>query len=79
MPGGVITSADLYRKMEDLRVNVTLALDKLGRADQIHADHEMRIRALERFRYSLLGAGMLAGAAAGTAAGILSSFLAGHP
>ena len=55
LPPGAITSADLYRKMEDLRVNVTVAMEKLANHATEVSDHEARIRALERFASKLIG------------------------
>jgi hypothetical protein len=67
-----ITAADLYREVTGMRAEVSAALTKLavietrnGLSDQAHADQEMRLRALERFRYSLMGAAVLAGSLAG--------------
>ena len=77
--GGVITAADLYRKMEDLRVNVTVALEKLADHRMQVSDHEARMRALERFRYSLMGGAITAGVLAGSASGILSAIITTHP
>ena len=78
MPHGAITSADLYRKMEDLRVNVTVALEKLS----IHAaevsDHEIRIRGLERFASKLMGGAITAGILSGSLAGVAAALLTAH-
>lgn len=54
------------------------ALDKLNTlADQIHADHEGRLRVLERFRLVLIGVALAAGAASGYLADLLAHV--GHP
>ena len=77
-----ITTADLYREVTGMRAEVGAALTRLavietrnGLADAAHADQEARIRALERFRYSLLGASVLAG----SLAGIISAIITTHP
>jgi hypothetical protein len=77
-----ITAADLYREVTGMRAEVGAALTKLavietrnGLSDAAHADQEMRLRALERFRYSLMGAAVLAG----TAAGFVSALITAHP
>jgi hypothetical protein len=81
-----ITAADLYREVTGMRAEVGAALTKLavietrnGLSDQAHADQEMRLRALERFRYTLMGAGVLAGMLAGTLAGVVSAIVTAHP
>ena len=78
MPGGVITSADLYRKMEDLRVNVTVALEKISVFDQARADHETRIRILEQFRNKLMGVASLVGAGSGVLGAVISALIINH-
>jgi hypothetical protein len=78
IPAGSITSADLYRKMEDLRVNVTIALEKLAAHGADVADHEARLRTLERFRYSLMGGAVTAGVLSGSVAGIVTALLTAH-
>lgn len=77
-PPGVITAADLYREVTGMRTDLAMFAGRMAvvetrnqAADGLHADHESRLRALERFRYSLMGAGVLAG----SAAGIVSSYL----
>ena len=56
IPTGAVTTADLYRELIGMRTDVTKALTRQEIADKERADHEARIRALERFRYVLLGA-----------------------
>jgi hypothetical protein len=80
LPPGVITVADLYREMSGMRADVGRALERLtvvevrnSAADTIHTDHEARIRVLERFRFTLMGAAMLAGSAAGVIATLITS------
>jgi hypothetical protein len=72
LPAGVITMADLYRELTGMRADVARALTRIevidtrnGDADKLHADHEARIRALEQFRYKLLGAAVVIGGASG--------------
>ena len=78
IPSGAITSADLYRKMEDLRVNVTVALEKLAAHGAEVTDHEARLRALERFASKLTGAAVTAGILSGSIAGVISALLTAH-
>lgn len=69
---GNVTIADLYREMVGMRSDVVKALTRIevldvrnGEADRLHADHEARLRTLERFRYTLAGLAMIGGVAAG--------------
>ena len=78
LPAGAITSADLYRKMEDLRVNVTVALEKITAFDRLTADHEGRLRVLERFRFTLLGAASVVGAGSGILSAVLAELIINH-
>lgn len=78
LPVGQITSADLYRKMEDLRVNVTVALEKITAFDRLTADHEGRIRILEQFRFTLLGAASAVGAGSGVLSAVLAELIINH-
>lgn len=52
---GAVTTADLYREMIGMRTDVVRALTLLDAASRTDQDHEGRIRALERFRFTLLG------------------------
>ena len=79
IPHGAITSADLYRKMEDLRVNVTVALEKLAAHAEEVSDHEARLRSLERFASKLMGGAITAGVLAGSVSGVLATLLTHHP
>lgn len=81
-----ITAADLYREVTGMRAEVGAALLRLAvietrnsLADQAHADQEARLRALERFRYSLMGAAVLAGGVVGALSGIVSALITAHP
>jgi hypothetical protein len=78
----VIDIADLYREVTGMRAEVIAVLTKLAvietrnlLADQAHADQEIRLRSLERFRYGLMGAAVLAG----SLAGVVSSLITAHP
>jgi hypothetical protein len=77
-----ITAADLYREVIGMRAEIAAALTKLAvietrnvLSEQAHADQEIRLRSLERFRYSLMGAAVLAG----TLAGFVSAIITSHP
>lgn len=67
IPVGAVTTADLYRELIGMRSDVVRAMTRLEMADQIHSDHEARLRSLEQFKWKLLGA-VLAGSAAVSAA-----------
>lgn len=56
IPNGSVTTADLYREMIGMRTDVVKALVLLDAASKTDNDHEGRLRALERFRFTLLGA-----------------------
>ena len=62
IPAGAVTTADLYRELIGMRVDVARALTKLDAAALVDSDHEQRLRALERFRFTLLGAAVAASA-----------------
>jgi hypothetical protein len=63
IPPGAVTTADLYRELVTIRTDVVRAMTRLENADEIHRDHEGRLRSLEQFKWKLLGA-VLAGSAA---------------
>jgi hypothetical protein len=72
---GAVTTADLYRELVGLRTDITRTLERLAvidsrnrGADQIDTDHETRLRALEAFKWKLIGAAIVVGAGAGGAA-----------
>ena len=66
----------VYRELVGMRADITRALTRIEvidsrstDSDKFHADHENRLRTLERFRFSLLGAAVAVSAevsAAGT-------------
>jgi hypothetical protein len=77
-PPGIITAADLFRELASLRADVGRALESTAiltvrnqAADQLHIDHETRLRTIERFRYSLMGVS----SAVGSATGVISSLI----
>lgn len=62
LPGGQVTLADLFRVMSAMQVDVSRVATKLEvldarnkSADQLDADHEQRLRALEAFRWKVVG------------------------
>jgi hypothetical protein len=69
---GAVTVADLYRELVGMRTDLVhvLATQEATTArnhttDMIHADHETRLRTLERFRFTLGGLSIVGGAVAG--------------
>lgn len=72
LPAGQVTIADLYRELTGMRTDMASALMKLSVIDdratingQTLSDHEMRIRNLEKFRYTLAGLSVVGGILAG--------------
>jgi hypothetical protein len=79
---GTVTIGDLYRELVGMRSDLTRVLahqeatDLINRsADAIHADHETRIRMLERFRYTLAGLAVIGGAASGWVGYLLGHYV----
>lgn len=69
---GTVTMGDLYRELVGMRQDITRALTRIevidsrnGDADRTTADHEARLRQLERFRYTLAGLSLIGGVGAG--------------
>ena len=62
IPSGAVTTADLYRELIGMRVDVTRVITKLDAAERTDQDHESRIRNLEQFRFKWLGAAVAASA-----------------
>ena len=56
IPGGMVTTADLYRQMITIGNDLIRAMTRLEMADRERADHEQRIRRLESFHLKILGA-----------------------
>ena len=69
LPPGQITAGDVYRKLDTMSASVIRIEERI----QVLPDYESRLRVLERFRYTLLGAATLAGTAAGIVSGWLSA------
>jgi len=74
LAGGNITTADLYRKLEDMS-NLMIRLEERV---SVLPDHEARLRMLERFRYTLLGVSVTAGAAAGILSSVIAALAQRH-
>ena len=79
-----MTVADLYRELVAMRGDVAAALGEIrvnailiGDNGRDLADHEARLRNLEKFRYTLLGASALVGVIAGVASAIIAA--GAHP
>jgi hypothetical protein len=84
LPVGSITVKDLYVELQGMRSDLVRAVTHMERIDARGevaanelADHETRLRALERFRWSLMGAAASAGAIAGAVGG-WAGYLLGH-
>lgn len=80
IPPGAVTVADLYRELVAMRADVGKALTRLevidgrnGVADQVHRDHETRLRALEAFRWKLAGVLFVVSVLAGILSAWISS------
>jgi hypothetical protein len=78
LPPGSVTTADLYRELVGLRGDLSALAIRFERVDvvntaaeAVHADHENRLRALEAFRWKLIGGCVLVSAVAGAAASYL--------
>ena len=74
LAAGNITTADLYRKLEDMS-NLMIRLEERV---SVLPDHEARLRLLERFRYTLLGVSVTAGAAAGILSSVIAALAQRH-
>jgi hypothetical protein len=84
LQAGSVTIGDLYRELVGMRSDLSRVLahqeatDLINRSsEQIHADHEARLRGLEKFRYTLAGLALVGGAAAG-AVGAWVGYVLGH-
>lgn len=69
LPSGAVTTADLYRKLETISDSVI----RMEERTKVLPDFESRLRTLERFRWSLLGAASFVGAASGILSSVLTS------
>ena len=72
LQAGQVTVGDLFREISGLRQDVTKALTRIEvidneRADQkvTLGDYEQRLRALERFRFTVAGVSIVGGVGAG--------------
>jgi hypothetical protein len=72
LPAGTVTVADLYRELVGMRSDLSRVLvhqeavdTRMQTSEQLHADHEARLRNLERFRYTIGGLSLIGGAVAG--------------
>jgi hypothetical protein len=72
LPPGVVTTADLYRKLNDIS-ETTIRMEERVK---VLPDFEQRLRIVERFRYTLMGAAVAAGGVSGIITGLLTK---GHP
>ena len=80
LQAGQVTIADLFREIAAMRTEVARTLTRLEvldaqgtAADQLHRDHETRIRKLEAFRWQLMGVYVLLSVLSGYV-----GFLLGH-
>jgi len=82
LPNGNITVKDLFIELQGLRSDLTRVLTHMERvdtrnesADEKHRDYEIRIRALEAFRYKLAGVALIGGVGAGWVGYLLGHFV----
>jgi hypothetical protein len=68
LPVGAVTTADIYRKLEDISGSVIRMEERV----RVLPDFESRLRLLERFRYTLLGAAIFAGSCSGVLAALVT-------
>jgi len=81
LAAGAVTIGDLYRELVGMRSDLARVLahqeatDLINRgSEQVHADHESRLRALEKFRFTLGGLAVVGGAASGYVGYLLGHF-----
>ena len=79
---GAVTIGDLYRELVGMRSDLSRVLahqeatDLINSgAERIHADHEARLRGLERFRYTLAGLAVCGGVGSGYVGYLLGHFV----
>lgn len=82
LPRGDITVKDLFLELQGLRGDLTRVLTHMERvdtrneaADRAHTDYEIRLRALETFRYKLAGISVVGGVGAGWVGYLLGHFV----
>lgn len=68
VPPGAVTTADLYRKLESISDSVI----RMEERTKVLPDFESRLRTLERFRYTLMGAALLGGSGSGVLAALIT-------
>jgi hypothetical protein len=78
IPTGAVTTADLYREIREISANQTKTLVMLDLAAKTDSDHEVRLRAVEAFRYKALGAAAAVSAVVSVLVVYLSNLHAGH-
>jgi len=79
---GAVTIGDLYRELVGMRSDLSRVLahqeatDLINSgAERIHADHEARLRMLERFRYTLAGLAVVGGGVMGYVGYVLGHYV----
>lgn len=79
---GTVTIADLYRELVAMRADVARALTRIEvidsrnkGADDLHLDHERRLRQLEAFRWKLAGIAITVSVLCGLLSGYLTYLL----
>lgn len=70
---GAITTADLFRELTAMTVKLAVIEAQGVTAANQRADHEARLRILERFRWTLFGAASAVGSASGIVAALLTA------
>lgn len=70
---GAITTADLFRELTNMTVRLAVIEATTTRSEQVHSDHEVRLRAVERFRWALFGGASVIGALSGIATALLAT------
>lgn len=85
LPPGAVTVADLYRELVGMRADVVKALtrieviDTVNRsAEDIHRDHESRLRGLEQFKWKVFGASITVSVITGGGAAWIALTIAHH-
>lgn len=74
-PTATVGILDLYKMLIDIQAQMAVMNEKLADIP----DHELRIRALERARFTLVGVALTLGALAGTLSAWLVSTIAHRP
>lgn len=74
IPPGAITTADLYRKLEQMG-DVMIRLEERV---SVLPDHEARLRLLERFRFTLMGVTASAAVVSSVITTLIASLITRH-